>query len=117
VRPTVEQLVKALPPDVRRAYDDSRDIRGCHLAARALWDSDTDDQEYVVANFTAAAELVGWIAAYGEVDVDSAECLRILYDNCDVLIHLLATNRLVLRRRLAELAAEDVADGAQDGES
>jgi hypothetical protein len=107
VRPTVEQVVQAMPPDVRRAHDDGVDIRGPHLAAGALWGSNADDQHYIVANFTAAAELVGWIAAFGEVDMGSVECLRILYDNTDVLIQLLATNRLVLRRRLAELDAKD----------
>jgi len=102
----VEQVVQAIPPDVQRAHDDSRDIRGPHLASRALGGSN-DDQEYIVANFTAAAELVGWIAAYGDVDVGSVECLRILEDNCDVLMHLIGTNRLVLRRRLHELEVSD----------
>ncbi len=103
VRPTVDEVVQAIPGDVRRAHDDGVDIRGPHLAARALLGSDIDDQQYLVANFTAAAELAGWIAAYGDVDMDSAECLRILADNNDVLLQLFATNRLVLHRRLQEL--------------
>lgn len=97
----VERVVQAIPTDVRRAHDDAVDIRGPHLAARAL--SDTDDQQYIVTNFTAAAELAGWIAAYGDVDTDSVECLRILADNTDLLTQMLAANRLVIRRRLHEL--------------
>lgn len=98
----VERVVQAIPTDTRRAGDDSRDERGPHLAAGALWGT-ADDQGHIVANFTAAAELVGWIAAYGDVNVDDVGCLRILYDNCAVLARLLAANEMVLSRRLREL--------------